>query len=189
MILRRLLIRAYPRVWRNEFGPELAGILAERKLTPALIADILAGAALQHFRHDLWKICALGLALWTSSLLIMAFEGFVDRPVLLWRYFAGQLLLFVAGAWTNLREHSGIWRATAASAKAALVPVAACIVVPSVSMLHYWAGSREIHGHNITYWIWKNFILTVLTAMLFGLAGASFGHFVERIRTTAHPRT
>jgi hypothetical protein len=188
MILRDVLIRAYPRSWRNEFGPELAGILANKNLTPAVIADVLASAALQHLRHDPWKICALGLGLWTSSLLIMAFEGFVDRPVFLWCYFAGQLFLFAAGAWTGLREDSGIWRATTASAKAALVPVAACIVVSSLSMLHYWGGSREIQGHNVSYWVWKNVVVTILAALVFGLAGASFARLANHFRRTAHAR-
>jgi hypothetical protein len=188
MILRELLIRVYPRPWRNEFGPELAGILANRRLTPAVIADVLASAARQHLRHDPWKICALGLALWTSVLLIISFEGFVDRAAFLWCYFVGQLFLFVAGAWTGLRENSGIWRATTASAKAALVPVAACLIVSSLCMLHYWGGPREIHGHNISYWIWKNVVVTILASLLFGLAGASFARLVNHFRRTAHAR-
>jgi hypothetical protein len=182
MTLRDLLIRAYPRSWRDEFGPELAGILAGRKLTPALIADVLTSAALQHFRDDPWKICALGLSLWTSGLLLVALQGFVDRVVFLWCYFAGQLFLFAAAAWTGLREHSGVWSAMTASAKAALVPVAVCIVVSSLSMLHYWGGSREMHGHNVSYWIWKNVVVTVLASVLFGLAGASFARLVNRLR-------
>jgi len=188
MILRNLLIRAYPRSWREEFGPELAGILANRKLTPALIADVLASAALQHLRHDPWKICALGLALWTSSLLIMAFEGFVGRQVFLWCYFTGQLFLFAAGAWTGLRDDCGIGSAMTASAKTALVPVAACIVVSSLRMLHYWGGSHEIDGHDVTYWIWKNVVVTVVAALLFGVAGASFGRLINHFRRTAHTR-
>jgi hypothetical protein len=187
-MIRDLLIRAYPRSWRNEFGPELAGILAERKLTAALVADVLLSAALQHLRHDPWKTCALGLTGWTSSLLILASKGIVGRPIFLWCYFAGQLFLFAAGAWTGLRVDSGIWIATTAGVKAALVPVSVSIVVSSLSMLHYWGGSREISGHNVTYWIWKNVAVTLLAALLFGLGGASFGRLVNHLRRTARAR-
>jgi hypothetical protein len=185
MILRELLIRAYPRSWRNEFGPELAGILADRKLTPAVIADVLASAALQHLRRDPWKICALGLALWTSALLIVSFGGSFDRVALLWSYFAGQLFVFAAGAWTGLREHCGIWRATSAAAKAAFAPSTAFVALSSLRMLHYWGGLREIYGHSLSYWVWKNIVLTLLPALLFGLAGAAFARLVNHFRRTA----
>jgi hypothetical protein len=187
-MIRDLLIRAYPRSWRKEFGHELAGILAMRKLTPALVVDVLASAALQHLNQDPWKICALGLAVWTSGLLILASEGIIGRPAFLWCYFAGQLFLFAAGAWTGLRRDGGIWSAMAASAKAALVPVAGCIVVAGLSIVHSWGGSHEVHGHNVTYWIWKNVVITILTAVLFGLAGAAVGHLVNRFRRTVHAR-
>lgn len=187
-MIRDLLIRAYPRSWLNEFGPELAGILARRRMTPALVADVLASAALQHFRHDPWKICALGLAVWTFSLLILASEGIIGRSAFLWCYFAGQLFLFAAGAWTGLRNDSGIWNAMTASAKAALVPVAGCIVVSSLAIVQYYGGSRGLHGHNVTYWIGKNVVVTIFAALLFGLAGASFGRLVNHFRRTVRAR-
>jgi hypothetical protein len=188
-MIRALLIRAYPRSWRNEFGPELAGVLAQRKLTPALVADVAASAALQHLRNDPWKICALGLGVWTLSLLFLAFEGVVGRPAFLWCYFAGQLFLFAAGTWTVMRRNCGIRSATTASAKAAILPVVACIIVAGLSMLHYWGGSREIQGHNTAYWIWKNVAVSVLAAFVFSLAGASFGRLVNYFRRTARART
>jgi hypothetical protein len=192
MTLRDLLIRAYPRSWRDEFGSELAGILANRKLTPAVVSDVLASAALQHFRRDPWKICTVGFGLWTSGLLIFALEGLVDRLAFSRCYFAGQLFLFAAGAWTGLREDSGIWRATTASAKAAVVPVAAYIVVSSVRMLyywlHYWSGGHQIQGQNISYWILKNVVVTILASLLFGLAGASFARLVKRFLRAAAAR-
>jgi len=187
-MIRDLLIRAYPRSWRNQFGPELAGILAKRKMTPVLVADVLASAILQHLRHDPWKIWALGSAVWTFSLLILASQGTIGRSAFLWCYFAGQLLLFAAGAWTGLRNDSGIWNALSASAKAALVPVAGCIAVSSLAIVQYYGGSPGLHGHGVTYWIGKNVVVTTFASLLFGLAGASFGRVVNRFRRTLRAR-
>ena len=65
MTCRKLLLLAYPRSWRDEYGEELAGLLASKRLTFAAVADILGSALTQHFRRDdPWKICGAGLALW-----------------------------------------------------------------------------------------------------------------------------
>jgi hypothetical protein len=174
MNLRNLLIRAYPRRWRAEFGPELAAILALKGLTPSDIADVLAGAARQHIRQDPWKICALGLSLWTSGLAIAAFEGLFYRQAFLWCYSAGQLFLFAAGAWTAFREGS-VLRGMAASVKAA-IPVMACIVAYGLAMLHYQA----IYGRSVYYLIWKSSVVTILISLIFGVAGAFAGRLFGR---------
>ncbi|HUL12959.1 MAG TPA: hypothetical protein VLU73_12430, partial [Methylococcaceae bacterium] len=85
----------------------------------------------------------------------------------------------------GLRKDSGIWKATTASGKAALVPVTACIAMTSLSVLHYWSGFREIHGHSVSFWIWKNIVLSILAAFLFAFAGASFARVVNRFRRAA----
>jgi hypothetical protein len=181
MSLRKLLLRTYPRSWRAEYGPELAGILARTRLTPALLADVLAGGVRQHLRRDApWKLCALGLALWTSGLLLAALQGLLSRSVFLCGYAAGQLFLLAAGAWTVRRENSGIRRATAASAKAALIPAVACLLVTSVVMLRTWGTETEVLGHGAWYWIWKNAGVTGLASLLSGLAGASFARVAGR---------
>jgi hypothetical protein len=185
MTLRDLLLRSYPRAWRDEYGPELGGILAHKRLTPALIADILASSARQHLRRDPWKSCSLCLALWTAGLLLVAGKGLVTYPEFLGGYIAGQLFLFAAGAWTVLRENSGIRGATAASVKAALVPDAVCILVSSVNILRYWGASTALYGHSVYYWISKNFVITVFVSVVFGLAGASLARLVSRFRRFA----
>ncbi len=184
MKLRDLLIRTYPRRWRNEFGPELAGILANKEMTPAVVSDVLASAALQHLRQDPWKVCAVGLAVWTSALLILAVEGLLSRPAFLWCYAAGQLFVFAAGAWTALGHDSRTWPATSASLKAAVLPIVALVVVCSFSMLHYWGSSRDIYGHGITYWIWKDIVVSVAGSLLFGSAGAWSARAVNHLRRT-----
>jgi hypothetical protein len=41
---RSLLVALYPRAWRARYGAELEGILAERRLSPAIVFDLLGGA-------------------------------------------------------------------------------------------------------------------------------------------------
>ena len=40
----RILLRLYPKAWRNLYGDEFAGILARQRLTPRLLLDIIGGA-------------------------------------------------------------------------------------------------------------------------------------------------
>jgi hypothetical protein len=185
MTVRDLLIRAYPRSWRDEFGPEFAGILANEKLKPVVIADVLLSAAIQHLRRDLWKICGLSLTLWTAGLMITASKGLMNRPALVMCYFAGQLFLFAAGAWTGLRESCGLCRAMAASAKAALLPAAAFIVVSSLKMLRSLEHYHVAYGHKFYFEIWKTAVVTILVSLLFGLAGALCARLVGSFRTAA----
>ncbi len=180
MTLRDLLLRTYPRAWRDEYGPEMAGILAHKRLTPALVANVLASSVRQNLHPDPWKICALGLAMWTSGLILGAREGLVPASDFVFWYVAGQLFLFAASGWTVLRKNSGIWMATASSFKAALVPDATCVLIASVNMLRYWGLSNPVHGHSVHYWILKNLVISFLVVLLFGLAGASLARIVNR---------
>lgn len=40
----RVLLRLYPKAWRNLYGDEFAGILATQRLSPRLLFDIIGGA-------------------------------------------------------------------------------------------------------------------------------------------------
>ena len=40
----RLLLRLYPRAWRDMYGEEFAGILAKQRLSPRLLLDVIGGA-------------------------------------------------------------------------------------------------------------------------------------------------
>ena len=40
----RLLLRLYPKAWRDLYGDEFAGILAAQRLSPRLLLDIIGGA-------------------------------------------------------------------------------------------------------------------------------------------------
>lgn len=186
MTLRSLLVRLYPRSWRKEYGAELAGILAQESLTLSVVADVLVSAARQHLRRDApWKICSLGLALWTTCLAIIALERFVTFGQFLCCYIVGQLFLSAAGAWTALRENSGVWRATAASAKAAMLPDAAFVAVYILSLVYRWDTLTAYRGHGPYYWISKTVLVTVFASLLFGLSGASLARMVIRFRRLA----
>lgn len=41
---RPWVLRLYPRAWRARYGDELAALLAEQKLSPAILIDLLGGA-------------------------------------------------------------------------------------------------------------------------------------------------
>ena len=173
MTVRNLLLRAYPRTWRDEYGEELAGVLAQRRLTFAVVADVLANGARQHlYRDDPWKICGTGLLMWTSTVVLFAAARLFTYPSFLWCYMAGFLFLFAAGAWTMLRQKSGVWRATVASAKAALIGHS-----PDVAM--YAAMFR---GGAHSWMLAKTFAITLLLSLLFGLAGAVLGRFITALR-------
>jgi hypothetical protein len=174
MTLRNLLLRAYPRSWRSEYGEELAGVLTQKRLTLRVVADVLGGGARQHlFRDEPWKICAAALALWNLTVLSLAAARFfiATRPTLLWCYMAGFLVLFVAGAGTVLRKNSGIWRATAASAKAALVGHSPDIVL-FLGMLRNGGGR----------WILRTSEFNLVFALAFGLTGAALARLFVNLR-------
>lgn len=182
MTVRDLLIRAYPRSWRDEFGPEFADVLANEQLKPAVIADILLSATIQHLRRDPWKICGLSLTFWTVGLMITASRGLMTGPALALCYFGGQLFLFAAGAWTGLRESCGIWRAMAASVKAALFPTASFIVVSSLAMLRDFQHYHVAYRQKIYFEVGKTAVVTILVSGLFGLAGASYARLLGSFR-------
>ena len=188
MSFRDLLMRAYPRSWRSEYGREMIDILADRRLTPSLIADVLASGVGQHLRRDPWKICALGLTLWTSGLAIAALQGLVTYQTFLYFAITGQLWLFAAGAWTVLRKNSGMLSATVASAKAAVLPATASVVISTINMLRYRTASSDIRGHTVYYWITKNVAVTLVAPLMSGFAGASFARLVLLFRRSVQGR-
>jgi len=173
MTLRNLLLRAYPRSWRDEYGEELAGVLAQKRLTPGVVADVLGNGVRQHlFRDEPWKICGAGLALWNLTVLLLAAgRFFTTRPTFMWCYMAGFLVLFVAGAWTVLQKKTGVWRATAASAKAALAGHSSD-AVGFFFMLRN-GGAR---------WIPHSFEINLVLCLLFGFAGAALARLFGGLR-------
>lgn len=180
MTVRNLLLRAYPRFWRDEYGGELASILAQRRLTFAVVADVLAGAARQHLRRDEpWKICGAGLALWfMMTRLVVVFLH--SRTAMLWYWSGGFLIVLAAGVLTVTRRRTGILRGTLASAKAAVLGQAGGIILFVQAAERN--GTGPYLGHPIYEWFVYSVALDVAIAVVFGFIGATLARLVVGIR-------
>jgi len=180
MTWRNLLVRAYPRSWRDEYGEELAGILAERRLTLRVAADVLVNALMQHFHRDApWEICGVGLALWFLMYRLVAVFNH-SRPFLLWYWSAGLLIVLAAGAWTVARSKARILAATAASARAAVIGQAGVVVLYLLALPRESAYSFQ--GHGIYYWFLFTLAIDLALSLVFGFAGALLGRSVAHFR-------
>jgi hypothetical protein len=188
MTVRNLLVRAYPRSWREEYGEELAGVLARRRLTFAVAVDVLGGAARQHlYRDDPWKICGTGLFAWTVCGLLL-------------KWYTGAVLVFpvffVAGLWTVLRTKSGIFEGGLAA-----VPAASLCCAPDIIAVLLNGPVPVRHGGAIWYrwglfvasslhidgWQYVELLSLVLVASaVLGLAGALTGKFLAGVRKGLH---
>jgi hypothetical protein len=180
MTWRNLLLRAYPRSWRDEYGEELAGILAQKRLTPGVAVDVLVNALRQHFHRDApWKICGAGLALWFLMYRPVAVFNH-SRPFLLWYWSAGLLIVLACGAWTAARNKARILAAAAASAKAAVIGQAGVVVL--YLLVLPWESAYSFRGHGIYYWFLYTLAIDLALSLVFGFAGALLGRSVARFR-------
>ncbi|HUB77826.1 MAG TPA: hypothetical protein VMB03_03465 [Bryobacteraceae bacterium] len=115
MTLRNILVRAYPRSWREEYGEELGAMLGQRAVSVGVVADVLAGAFRQHLRRDdPWKICGAFLFLWTVA---------GDLVNCHWFLLLLPPVFFITGAWTVMRDRSDTLSAARAVSKAAILAV------------------------------------------------------------------
>jgi len=187
MTWRNLLLRAYPRSRRDEYGEEFAGILAQRRLTPGVAADVLVNALRQHFHRDApWTICGVGLALWIL-MAKLAILFYPYRTFLLWYWSAGLLIVLAAGAWTVRRSKVGILAATTASAKAALIGQAGTVVLYIPVLLR--EGAYSFRGHGIYYWFLYTLAMNLALSLVFGFAGALLGRSIDRFRGSMTPQS
>jgi len=166
MTLRNLLLRAYPRSWRYEYGEELAGILAQKRLTLAVMADVVGNGARQHlYRDEPWKICGVGLVLWNSA--DFAAGSSLPYASFVRLYLAGFLFLFVAGAWTVLRKKSGVWRGAAASITVALIGLCPDVAIALLGL----PRQRP-----------TPLVSNLMASILFGFAGAALARVFAGLR-------
>jgi hypothetical protein len=189
MTLRTLLVWAYPRSWREEYGEELAGILAQQALSVTVVADVLAAAIRQHVRRDdPWKICGAGLFLWTvaGDLMNVVNSNWFLLPL--------PPALFLTGAWTVVRDRSNTLSVARAVGKAAILCLlpdmaavlmrgASPVLLPSGIMCFRWG----IYTGTILRpagWQYPPFLFTqvVLPCIFTGCAGGLFGRFVNGFR-------
>jgi len=202
MTLRNLLLRAYPRSWRDEYGEEFAGVLAQKPLTLRVVADVLGGGFMQHlFWDDPWKICGAGLFVWTCLGLVLIRDSRLAPSMEPLSAMALGCFLLATGAWTVLRKKSGIREAGGAAAKAAMAGI-----VPSVFATLLWGPVVVHHANGSTWLVWGLFLsvipvpsipeagrlaghlaitcsLMVLAASaVMGFAGALLGRFIAALR-------
>ena len=191
MTWRNLLLHVYPRSWRQEYGEELAGILAQTRLTPRLLADVSMNGVRQHLRRDdPWKICGAALAFWIlMARPLLAMFGthrlvFILQAFEFWYAVTGFLLVSTAGALTVTRKKSGVWAASVASLKATLVGqcVLTAFYVPD---LLAW-GTNQYLGHSWYFWFGKTLVYNIAVSIVFGFAGAFSAYWIGRTR---RPRT
>jgi hypothetical protein len=181
MTWRKLLLSAYPRSWRDEYGEEFAGLLANRRPTFALVVDILASAARQHLRRDEpWKICGAGLAVWfLMTRLVVIFLH--SRTAILWYWSGGFLIVLAAGAWTVTRGKAGILQGTVASAKTAAVGQAGAFMLFIRAVQQ--TGTRPFLSHTIYYWFVYSVVLDLAVSVVFGLIGALLARGISRLHS------
>jgi len=181
MTWRNLLLRAYPRTWRAEYGEELAAILAPRRFTLGLILDVLAGAGKQHLnRVEPWMVCGLGLALWYVMARLAAV--FVhSRTFTLWYFSGGLFIMLAGGAWTVSQRKVGLRKATAASAKAALIGQTGMVVLMLQVLPRVSAYSFQ--GHGIYFWFCRSLAINFALAMMCGFVGALLARGIARMRS------
>ena len=185
------LLRAYPRTWRGEYGEELAGILARKRLTLRAIANVIGNGALQRlYGEDPWKICGAGLALWTCLGLVLSTDSRLAPSVARWCSLAPLPVLFATGAWTVLRKKAGSHEAGVAAAKAAVFcffpeVLAALMRGPTVvwhadgTVWRQW-GLYYATTLRISPWQYgQDYPLIVMAgSVLLGFGGALLGRFI-----------
>jgi hypothetical protein len=87
--VRKLLVGAYPRAWRERYGDELLALLKQLPLTPATVLNLLGGALAAHWQErDAWaaavRHASRGQVLWWvgSSFAVGGFAFYVFVPEL-----------------------------------------------------------------------------------------------------------
>ena len=154
----KLLVRAYPAVWRRSYGEELVALLEERPLTLTIIRDVFQNGLLQRARHaGAWQLGGIALAMWliagTSLNSIRVFPQW--GYALFWQMNVCALLAI--GYASVVRDHKSRIASALAAGKASVVGVApelalavlwlTGLVHPTISQLN---GSPMVVGHGIT---------------------------------------
>jgi hypothetical protein len=85
--MRRLLVRLYPRAWRERYGNELLSLLEQLPVTPAAVVDLLGGAAAARWQQrGIWaagvrRASRLRVLWWIGSGLVLgAVTAFFFAP-------------------------------------------------------------------------------------------------------------
>ena len=100
----------------------------------------------------------------------------------------GFLLVSVAGALTVRRNTGGVWSATAASAKAALLGQLGALVLFLQTLPSYPSGAT-IRGHTIYFWEAWTLADNLVLCLALGFAGAMAGRAIAHHRASLTPQS
>jgi hypothetical protein len=148
-MLVALLMRLYPRAWRNEYGAELADMLRARPLTARVCTDVVISASIQRMRATLastWVGIGLMFAViaaitsnvavapaYQQSMLPEHIE-LLQKPM---RSEVYVLVLLALGFWTALTGSRSPGRAAMHASIFASIPVALTGLLMLTGVLHY----------------------------------------------------
>jgi hypothetical protein len=164
------LLRLYPRAWRARYGEEFAALLAETRLSPFVVCDVLLGALDAHLRPDLAPkgVFSMASRLRTSAVTIfcayiafviagLALNGFTDDTRLVrirdahvelaapWYFIMGAAVLsLLAVAAGGLPIAWSVWRNSPQQRRLLLVPVLCFIVIaipPAIILVKVLTGA------------------------------------------------
>jgi len=154
----KLLLHAYPAVWRGSYGEELVGLLEERPMTLTVVRNVLQNGLLQRARDArAWQLGSIALVIWliagTSLNSIRVFPQWGYS--LFWQMNVCSLL--VIGYASVVRDHKSRLASALAAGTASVVGVVpevalaalwlAGLVHPTISQLN---GSPMVVGHGVT---------------------------------------
>lgn len=198
----QLLLRAYPRVWRENYGQELVTILEDRPLTLAIIRDVFQKGLLQRARYaEAWQIGGIALAIWlVAGTALNSIRAFPQ-----WAYdFFWQINVYttlVIGYISVVRDRKSRLAAAIATGRASLVGIIpelvlavlwmAGLVHPTILQLN---GTPIVVGHGITDLCIRAGVkippthlllaplATVIPGVIAGAVGAAAAQFVSGFR-------
>jgi hypothetical protein len=186
----RLLLRLYPRPWREEYGPELEALLLARPLDMRVVADVAANGVRASLRNpDPAAACAV---VTVAAMTLSAVKGGPDQHVLegMTRLLSDSgkllpttviaplygnaygLLMVACGCWAAVRDRRSVWgggRAAALATVAAGIPFIAAGMLMGAGVWHSAAAlpSRAT---------WVAIVLTpffaAAQALVWGMVGA-----------------
>ena len=82
MDLIRLLVAAYPPAWRKRYGEEFSALIEDTGLRPAVIVNVIIGAARERVRAHRWSPLLLAAVVSVASAATAKLTG--QAPNVLW---------------------------------------------------------------------------------------------------------
>jgi len=113
--MRGLLVRLFPRSWRDRYGEGFADLLAGTPLNVAVVVDCLCSAVLAHVRLRRLPVAVVAAAIWFAAMNVVAIRTGVTVNIL----------------WAPTSPGRGLLLLVAVVPPVAMVRQAACRLAPS----------------------------------------------------------